>query len=170
LTSMSFPYGDHGRGILRRLRGGRCGQSRPRHDSKRTSPRHFRRFIGLFQPSGRRIEKAAEYADDYQPPASRLRPRPPDQPSAVAVSRLRLARVVTVGGSGRPRLNRKGSLRGQTLALDQRRRSNVSFEGFKNHQPELWHGLGPPDLDRIELVVEIVRQRTAPDDKAAGEP
>jgi len=46
----------------------------------------------------------------------------------------------------------------------------VSFEGFKNHQPELWHGLERPDLDRIEVVIEIVRQRTAPDDKAAGEP
>src|SRR5271166_464421 len=58
----------------------------------------------------------------------------------------------------------------RTLALDQRRRSNVSFEGFKNHQPELWHGLERPDLDRIELVIEIVRQRTAPDHRAAGEP
>ena len=46
----------------------------------------------------------------------------------------------------------------------------MSLEGFKNHQPELWHGLERPDLDRIELVIEIVRQRTAPDDKAAGEP
>ena len=54
--------------------------------------------------------------------------------------------------------------------LDQRRRSNVSFEGFKNHQPELWRGLERPDLDRIEVVIEIVRQRIAPDDKAAGEP
>src|SRR5208337_5204374 len=65
---------------------------------------------------------------------------------------------------------RKRESKSQTLALDQRRRSNVSFEGFKNHQPELWHGLERPDLDRIEVVIEIVRQRTAPDDKAAGEP
>ena len=46
----------------------------------------------------------------------------------------------------------------------------MSFERFKNHQPELWHSLERPDLDRIELAIEILRQRTAPDHKAASEP
>ncbi len=46
----------------------------------------------------------------------------------------------------------------------------MGFERFKSHQPELWYGLERSDLDRIDLVIEIVRQRTAPDDKATGEP